>query len=247
MMRVVRAFTAVRLAAAFLVPLDAAVVGQEADAATCVSANITVTPLSGTIFYTDFSPSPPTLPVLSGHYTGYKITNATGAALSSPYVKLSGFTGGVVSLAPGESSSQPLGSLASGAANSAYFYLSASAATAAARSHTVSVYDRNPALTGATELCNTSFSFTSVTNTTQAAANKVTVASATSNPPGLRHHDDDGHGRHRNHRCRIRRRSQGLGHDTCGGRTERVRRVKGPASRLTNARKVMPLPADAMR
>ncbi|MEO6468378.1 MAG: hypothetical protein ABIP21_04700, partial [Acidimicrobiia bacterium] len=184
-MRVVRAVAAVLLAAAFLVPIDAAVVGQRADAATCVSANITVTPLSGTIFYADFSPSPPSLPNLAGHYTGYKITNATGAALSTPYVKLSGFSGGVVSLASGESSSQPLGALASGAANTSYFYLSASSTTAVSQSHTVSVYDRNPSLTGATELCNTSFSFTSVTATTQAAANKVTVASATSNPPGL--------------------------------------------------------------
>ena len=152
---------------------------------TCAAANITITPLHSSIFYADFSPSPPSLPDLAGHYVGYQITNNTGAALASPYLKLSNFTGGVVSLATGQGSAQPLGALSTSASGKGYFYLAASAATAAAQTHTVAVYDRNPTLSGATELCNTTFSFTSVTGTTQAAANKVTVATATSNPPGL--------------------------------------------------------------
>ncbi len=81
----VRAIAAVLLAAAFLVPIDSAIVGERADAATCASANITVTPLSGTIFYADFSPSPPSLPNLAGHYTGYKVTNATGSTGSGDW------------------------------------------------------------------------------------------------------------------------------------------------------------------
>ncbi len=173
------------MATAFLVPLDAAVVGQRAEAATCASANLTVTPLASPIFYADFSPSPPSLPNLAGHYTGYRITNTAGTAVNNAWVKLSNFTGGIVGLAPGEAAFQPLANLAPSGSGRSYFYLSASAATALAQAHTVSVYDRRPDLAGAVELCNTSFTFTSVTSTTQAAANKVTIATATSNPPGL--------------------------------------------------------------
>ncbi len=180
-----RVAAALFLAVGFLLPLDAAIVEQTAGAATCASASLTVTPLTSAIFYADYSPSPPSLPNLAGHYTGYRITNTSGAAVNGAWVKLSNFTGGVISLAPSQAAYEPLANMAPAGSGLSYFYLSASAATAAAQTHTISVYDRRPDLTGATELCNTTFTFTSVTNTTQAAANQVNVATATSNPPGL--------------------------------------------------------------
>ena len=183
--RVARSLGAILLIAAGLVPLDAVVAVQPAGATTCAAANLGITALHDQTFYADFSPSPPSLPNLAGHYAGYRVTNSTGSALNGAWVQLSNFTGGVVALAPGQASSAPLGDLATSASGLSYFYLSASSATAVAQAHTISVYDRRPDLAGAVELCNTSFSYTSVTNTTQAAANKVTVATATSNPPGL--------------------------------------------------------------
>ncbi len=173
------------LVLAALIPIDAALDIRPAGAVTCAAANITVTPLADPVFYTDFSPSPPSLPTLAGHYTGYRIMNNTGATLATPHVQLSGFSGGVVALAPGQSASQPVGSLAPGASGLAYFYLSASSATTVDQTHTVSVYDRDPSLTGAVQTCATGFTYTDVVATTQAAANKVTIATATSNPPGL--------------------------------------------------------------
>lgn len=148
-------------------------------------------PLHGSVFYTDDSPSPPSNPKLQGQYEGWKVTNNTGAPIDGAWVKLDTFNPGLstsfIGLAPGEDGVQQLGNLAAGANSNSYFYLQASpsASDTNPQTHTVHVYDRRPDLPGATELCNTTYTYSQVLSAIQAAANKVTIATATSNPPGI--------------------------------------------------------------
>lgn len=80
-------------------------------------------------------------------YLGYQITNS-GASRTNLWVTVGSFAGGSVTLAD-----------------------------ATAQTHTVTVYDRRPDLTGATALATCQFSFTSVTGAIEANANKVTGTS----------------------------------------------------------------------
>lgn len=162
-----------------------------AAATTCAAANIGVTPLHGSTFYTDNSPSPPSNPKLQSQYEGYKFTNSTGAALNGLWSKIDTFVPGaatsIIGLAPGEDGVDQLVNLANGASDISYFSIQAvpSATDANAQTHTVHVYDRRPDLPGAVELCNTTYTYTRVISAIQAAANKVNVGTVTSNPPGL--------------------------------------------------------------
>jgi fimbrial isopeptide formation D2 family protein/uncharacterized repeat protein (TIGR01451 family) len=139
----------------------------------------------GPIFYEDLSPSPPSLPLLQGHYAGYQFTNNTPSPINGAWVQLSNFTGGDVQLAPGQASSEQLPNLAHGASADVYFYLYAPTNTASAQQHNVTLFDRRPDLAGASQLCSSSFQYTAVTNVTQATANKVNTATSFSNPPDI--------------------------------------------------------------
>lgn len=157
----------------------------------CTAANIGVTSLHGSTFYTDDSPSPPSNPKLQGQYEGYRITNNTGSPLSGLWTKIDSFNAGsatsIIGLAPSEDGIDQLKSLSSGASDISYFFVAAipSATDANPQTHYVRVYDRRPDLPGAVELCNTTYTYIQVISAIQAAANKVNISTVTSNPPGL--------------------------------------------------------------
>lgn len=154
------------------------------------SAQVTITPTAATtetpaganaIFYIDAGAST----ALLGTYVSYKITNTGTTTIPDVWVGISGFTGGIVSLAPNEDGLMHLGALAPGAANArtAFFYLQASALTTVDQVHTVTVYPTRPPLVApTTALLATNFAFTSVDSTIEAAANKVTSTLAGPNP-----------------------------------------------------------------
>lgn len=156
----------VALLAGLLVPL----VAGPASAATLPVCGTGGTPsvlaLQDPHFYVDTSTSPE---LLAG-YAGYTL-NAGTSARSHLWLKLDGFTGGVVGLAPGQPSAQPLPDLASGAASTQYFLLAASGTTTTAQTHTITVYDGQPA-TG-TPVCTRTYTYSDVVDTIKALANKV--------------------------------------------------------------------------
>jgi outer membrane protein OmpA-like peptidoglycan-associated protein len=148
---------------------------------TCSAANITVESLGGPNFYIDSGSSPE----FRSSYTGYKIANNTGAALSDIWVQLSDFTGGSLALASGQAAAQRAGDVDAAAATARFWYLTASATNANAQTHTVTVYQHNPALPGAVALCSTVGGFSSVQSTLAASANKVTGITVSGSAPKL--------------------------------------------------------------
>jgi hypothetical protein len=184
------------LTTAFLLVLVAGVglplmAATPAFAAACGAGTVGVTPLHGSTFYTDDSPSPPSNPKLAGNFEGFRFTNNTGAALNGAWAKIDTFNAGsatsIISLAPGETGIDQLENLAAGGTANSYFFLRAAplATDANAQTHAVHVYDRRPDLAGAVEICNMTYTYTRVISAIQAAANKVDIATNTSNPPGL--------------------------------------------------------------
>lgn len=180
--RRVRASLRVALTVGLLAPAAALSVGPAVAAtASCASTGISVTALGGPNFYIDSGSSPQ----FRSGYTGYRITNETGAPLDDVWTGLSDFTGGSLALASGQAASQRVGDLGAGEATSRFWYLTATAPNAAAQNHTVTVYDHNPALPDATPLCSTSGGFSSVQGTLAASANKVTGISVDGGTPKL--------------------------------------------------------------
>src|SRR5919112_3408699 len=156
-----------------LVPCGAASAG----AATCASQGLTVTPLQSSVFYIDAAQN------YLGSYVGYRIANAGSGTRSKLWMKLESFTGGVVNPADGNPSTAPLSidPIAPSGSTPAYAYLKAPAATAAAQTHQVVLYDGRPGSGGA-ELCRDSETIAAVSDVIKAAANKVDSASRTGNP-----------------------------------------------------------------
>src|SRR4051795_7382613 len=95
-----------------------------------------ITRTSSPVFYIDTSVTP----TLQGMYVSYQIKNDSGVNYPDIWVRADSFGGGIVSLAPGEDGLVHLGTLAAGQTKTAYFYLQAASATAAAQTHTVRVY-----------------------------------------------------------------------------------------------------------
>lgn len=147
----------------------------------CAAAGIAVTPLGGPNFYIDAGSSPS----FRSGYTGYRIDNSTGAPLDDLWVGLSGFTGGSLGLAAGQSPAQRLGALGSGAGGARFWYLTATAASAAAQQHVVTVYQHNPAEADAVALCTTTGGFSSVQTTIAANPNKINSISVSGGAPHL--------------------------------------------------------------
>ncbi|MGZ4450248.1 MAG: Ig-like domain-containing protein [Nocardioides sp.] len=145
---------------------------------TCATAGYTVAGLGGPNFYLTGSGA-------QSAYTGYRVTNATGSGSADLYVTLGGFTGGSVGLASGQSAAERLGDLSAGDGESLFWYLTASAASASAQNHTVTVYRHDPALPTAVALCTTTGGFATVQDTISANANKVTSISLVGGAPHL--------------------------------------------------------------
>ena len=127
--------------------------------AMAAQAAITITRTSSPVFYIDTGITPP----LTGMYASYQITSTTNVA--DAWVRAESFTGGVVGLGPNEDGVVHLGALTAGVTKTAFFYLTATSATASSQSHSVVVYDRNPALAGAVSLASGSITISAVQET----------------------------------------------------------------------------------
>ncbi|WP_435746387.1 Ig-like domain-containing protein [Nocardioides sp. SYSU DS0663] len=147
----------------------------------CAAAGISVESLGGPNFYIDSANSNE----FRSSYTGYRVTNSTGGAIKDMWVSLTGFTGGSLALASGQPSAQRLGSLTPGARQSLFWYLTAAGASTVPQQHTVTVFERNPALSNAVPLCTTTDGFDAVATTIAANANKVTGVTLSGGAPTL--------------------------------------------------------------
>src|SRR3954463_5739730 len=96
-------------------------------------------------------------------YVSYQILNNSATIYADVWVGIDSFTGGVVSLAPGEDGIVQLGAMAPGQMKTAYFYLQAGAVTTVDQSHTVRVYSGRPP--SATQINSASFIMTDVEDT----------------------------------------------------------------------------------
>jgi uncharacterized repeat protein (TIGR01451 family) len=146
---------------------------------TLPAQGIIITRTSATNFYTDLGGTPSR----SCNYVSYQIHNNDGVGYASVWVTVSGFTGGIVGLAPTEDGLVDLGSLASGETKAAFFYLRATANTTTPQGHTVTVYNGPPSF--GLSLAAAGFSFFEVQDTIQANANKVTTVVTGPTPPEL--------------------------------------------------------------
>ncbi len=158
--RIVSKYLSVTLFLTLLIAPSSVVTTQTASAAitdTCSSTlaaqnGIKVTPSHGKAFYIDSGVSPK----LDAGYVGYIVTNTTNAAKNGLWLKISDFTGGVVSLANIDDQYMQLDNLgiaSSGSESStAYIMLKASGASTQAQSHIIRIFDKRPDLTGASEL-----------------------------------------------------------------------------------------------
>lgn len=152
-------------------------------------AAVTITDTSSKIFYMDDDNTPQ----LRGMYVSYKITN-TGAAISDAWVKLDmpafGTAGFKVTRGQYEDGVMELGAMAAGETKTAFFYVYTPQAMAGQNSslaisepHTVRVYEGNPSQTGI-QLSSSTFTFTEIQDTIDAAANKVSNVTTTTSQSG---------------------------------------------------------------
>jgi uncharacterized repeat protein (TIGR01451 family) len=139
---------------------------------------LVITRSSSPIFYLDTSIAP----TLQGMYVSYQVNNNDGVNYPDLWVRIDSFSGGVISLAPGEDGLAHLGPLAPGETKTAFFYLQATAATTLSQSHTARVFSSRPP--AGSELASGSFSMTAV-ETIQANANKVITVVSGPNPAEL--------------------------------------------------------------
>src|SRR5262245_7580973 len=143
----------------------------------------TITRTSAPIFFNDLSSSP----ALNSAYAAYQITNTDGVNYPDVWATIGNFTAAsgqpVVTLAPNAAGAIDLGPLAAGQTKTAFFYLGSSADTNVPQTHTVSVFNGPPA-SGAL-LTSQNFSFTSVQDTIQSNANKVTSVVVSPSTPTI--------------------------------------------------------------
>jgi hypothetical protein len=173
--------TAATVAAlASVVPFVAA---QSASATvpSCSGAGIGLDSLGGPNFYIDNG----TTPAFKSSYTGYRVTNSTGSAMTDTWVGLSDFTGGKLALGAGQPAAEQIASLSGGSAKPLFWYLTASEESATAQGFTVTVYQHNPALPNSTTLCTATGGFNQVIGTIAASPNQVTGISVTGGSPSL--------------------------------------------------------------
>src|SRR4029434_2126083 len=133
---------------------------------------------SSPIFYIDTSVTP----TLQSMYVAYQIRNDSGVSYPDIWVGIDSFSGGIVSLGPTKDGVVHLGAIGPNQTKTAFFYLQASGATAAAQSHTVRVYPTRPP---AGQLASQTFRMT-LGETIQADPNVVNTVVAGPNHPPLR-------------------------------------------------------------
>ncbi|MDI6050572.1 hypothetical protein QLS31_12090, partial [Flavobacterium sp. XS2P24] len=150
-----------------------------------------VTRTSTDIFYIDLGASTP----INSAYASYTISSPVGSSIINDlWVEISNFSdvsaveATSVNLASNESSIVNLGTLSAGNSATAFFYLTATAATLTDQTHIIKVYDGKPGaggvlLNGAT---GTTMTFLSVESAISAASNKVatSIVGPTSNALG---------------------------------------------------------------
>ena len=141
-------------------------------------AQFTVQRTSSPVFYNDVGNTPS----LQCMYASYEVTNTGGFAVADVWVEASGFTGGSVTLAPGEDGLVQLGAMAPGQSKTAYFYLRGVTLTATPQNHDIRVYPSRPPVAPA---LTQAFTLSSVQSTINANANKVTTVVAGPNPPQI--------------------------------------------------------------
>ena len=163
---------------------------QPAQAATTASCDysggtaqneLKVTPSHGKVFYIDSQQNQN----VDAAYVGYRVENQSGSSKTNLWATLDSFTGGVVQLANPTDRYYPLDAL--GATNpsadtdtdAAFFLLKAGTSSNVPQSHVLRIYDRDPRITGASELYSCTFSFARVMETIKARANKVTEVAQT--------------------------------------------------------------------
>lgn len=172
------------LASATLVTVQAAVVPDSAQAvepATLCSTSaaaqngITVKPSHGKAMYIDTGQGQN----INAAYVGYSVTAAS--AKEDIWVQLSGFDQDeVVQLANPLDQNMQIGDLASSGTGMSYFLLSANKPSTSAQTHVVKVFSGPPTKPGSTAIYECTYSFTKVSETIKAAANKVLSISSTS-------------------------------------------------------------------
>lgn len=159
------------LAGAVIASLAPLVAAQPAIAGvpSCAAAGIGLESLGGPNFYIDAGNSPD----FTSSYTGYRVTNSTGDALSDTWVSLSEFTGGALGLGSGQAAAEQIASLGDGSSAPLFWYLTASGETATAQGFTITVYQHNPALPNTSVLCTKTSGFNQVIGTIAANPNTV--------------------------------------------------------------------------
>lgn len=165
----------------------AALVGAPvAEAASCGGATVTATPMhspDGTArpFYAEFRSGS----TKHSGYVGYELDDPAGDLGSDVWVRLSGFAGGSLALAAGQSDSVPVRATSASGKRLAYVYLTASAETATAQTFTVEIWNGKPGLAGSAQVCTGSDGFSGVFDVLDAAANKITSVSVSTSTPAI--------------------------------------------------------------
>lgn len=138
--------------------------------ASLTANGITVTPSHGKVFYIDSGQGQN----VDASYVGYQVKNTAGSTKSDVWVKVAGFDSSeVVQLVDSRQDTYQLGSIANNGTATSFFLLRALRSATTAQTHTVSVYDTNPAAAAASALFTCTFTFDKVRETIKAAANKV--------------------------------------------------------------------------
>ena len=146
------------------------------------TANLTITPQHGTIFYIDSRRG------INASYVAYKITNTAASTKKNLWVKISNFTAAsgssVVSLANPADYLEQIPSLASNGSSTVFFLLAANKSTTVDHQHTIEVFNGDPRLAGnSTAATGCDYTFNRIDQTIAANANKVnSVAVSTTTP-----------------------------------------------------------------
>lgn len=141
-------------------------VGGKCDGTTTTNG-LTTTAGHGKVFYIDTGQGQE----IDAGYLAYTVKSETSR--NDLWVEISGFTGGIMSLADPSTQATPLGAVSAEGTGTAFFMVKATSATTVAQSHVIRVFDQKPSIGSPQPLYECSFSFTRVDETIKAAANKV--------------------------------------------------------------------------
>lgn len=154
----------------------------------CGSVGVEVSSAQGDdpVFYVDYANNVD--PHLDSAYTGWEVSNATGAPLTDIWVRLENFSSpGTLELgiAPNEPNAYLVGDLDVAEAAMSYIFLTAEDETPDVQNYDVVVYEGDPRLTTSSPLCVQEASYLRVDSVIQANSNQVGGTLVGPNPPGL--------------------------------------------------------------